>query len=282
MLHLSMPDLKPLTNLDAETVASFGREWSRFDHSSAAEPELNRLFEGYFGIFPWHLLPEHPIGFDLGCGTGRWARFVAPRVGVLHCIDASAEALSVAKRNLASLSNCRFFHGTAEEIPMSDQSADFGFSLGVLHHVPDTGGALTACVRKLKPGAPFLLYLYYCLENRPFWYRALWRASILPRVVISRLPHALKIGVCDLIAAGVYLPAATLARWLPDRANLPLAHYRNLSFYAMRTDALDRFGTRLEKRFSRSDIVALMNEAGLRDVSFSENLPYWVAVGYKR
>lgn len=29
------------------------------------------------------------IGFDLGCGSGRWAFFVAPKVAKLHCIDRS-------------------------------------------------------------------------------------------------------------------------------------------------------------------------------------------------
>jgi hypothetical protein len=164
---------------------------------------------------------------------------------------------------------------------LSDGSADFGFSLGVLHHIPDTTGELAACVRKLKPGAPFLLYLYYRLENRPFWYRALWRATVLPRLIISRLPNVLKIAVCELIAACVYRPAARLAGRLPGLRHLPLAHYRNLSYYTMRTDALDRFGTRLEKRFSRKEMASLMQLGGLRDITFHESFPYWVAVGYK-
>ena len=48
---------------------------------------------------------------------------------------------------------------------------DFGYSLGVLHHLEDTQAGMAACVRKLKPGAPFLVYIYYALENRPIWFR---------------------------------------------------------------------------------------------------------------
>jgi hypothetical protein len=62
---------------------------------------------------------------------------------------------------------------------------------------------------------------------------------------------------------------------------LPLAFYRNASFTTMRTDAFDRFGTRLEKRFTRDEIRALMAGAGLGDVSFREGQPYWCAIGYR-
>jgi hypothetical protein len=49
----------------------------------------------------------------------------------------------------------------------------------------------------------------------------------------------------------------------------------------MRTDALDRFGTRLEQRFTRAEIEVMMRRAGLTDIRFSETEPYWVACGRK-
>jgi len=56
----------------------------------------------------------------------------------------------------------------APGIPAGSQ--DFGYSLGVLHHVPDTAAAIRSCVTLLKPGAPLLLYLYYAFDNRPVWF----------------------------------------------------------------------------------------------------------------
>jgi hypothetical protein len=50
----------------------------------------------------------------------------------------------------------------------------------------------------------------------------------------------------------------------------------------MRTDALDRLGTRLEHRFNRAQIQEMMASAGLADVRFSDASPYWCAVGIKR
>jgi SAM-dependent methyltransferase len=270
------------TNVDRSVVEAFGQEWSRFDHSATMPPELPAIFREYFAIFPWETLPADAVGFDLGCGSGRWARFVAPRVGRLDCIDASAAALEVARRNLAGCANVELHCASVEAIPLGDGSADFGYSLGVLHHVPDTEAGLRQCVRKLKPGAPFLLYLYYAFDNRPWWFRLVWRASDVLRLGISKLPFAIKSRVCDAVAVAIYWPLARLARMLErlgmNVEHLPLAAYRNRSVYGMRTDALDRFGTRLERRFTRDEMRQMMERCGLEGVVFSETV-FWCAMG---
>lgn len=275
-----------MDNIDARTVEGFGDEWSRYDQSALQDDELRRIFELYFSNFPWDRLPASPAGVDVGCGSGRWAQLVAPRVGKLHCVDASEEALGVARKKLGHLPNCEFHHASAQEMPLGDRSLDFGYSLGVLHHVPDTERALAACVAKLKPGAPFLLYLYYAFDNRAPWFRSLWRVSEAGRSVISRLPFPLRAATANAIAATVYWPLARSARVLErlgvDVDAMPLSAYRETSFYGMRTDARDRFGTQLERRFTKAEMRALMERAGLEDVRFSEGVPYWCAVGLRR
>ena len=54
-------------------------------------------------------------------------------------------------------------------------------------------------------------------------------------------------------------------------AALPLVFYRYLSFYTMRTDALNRFSTRLEQRFTRKQIEAMILAAGLTNIRFSKD-----------
>src|SRR3982750_4763551 len=95
-------------NLDKHVVEGFGDEWSRFDQSELSQDELEEMFENYFSIFPWDVLPPGAVGFDLGCGSGRWARLVAPKVGKLYLFDPAEKALSVARRNLAGQANCEF------------------------------------------------------------------------------------------------------------------------------------------------------------------------------
>ena len=169
-----------MENQDKKTVDGFGDEWSRFDQSELPDSEQQLLFDEYFSVFPWKDISKDSIGFDLGCGTGRWAKSVAPRVKKLICIDPSS-ALEIAKKNLSDFDNCEFDNATVDEISLDDNTMDFGYSLGVLHHVPDTALGIKQCVQKLKKGAPFLVYLYYRFDNRPLWFRFIWSVSALIR-----------------------------------------------------------------------------------------------------
>lgn len=272
-------------NIDLKTVEGFGKEWAAYDQDQLDPEEHKRLFEAYFSLFSFATLPFNSEGFDLGCGSGRWALLAAPKVGTLHCIDPSEKALAVARRRLAEVPNVTFHEAGVDDIPFADDSQDFAYSLGVLHHIPDTAAAMASCVRKLKPRAPFLVYIYYAFDNRPSWFRALWRTSDGGRQLISRLPFGLRKAVTTGIAATVYWPLSRGARLIErtgrNVSNFPLSAYRNLSFYTLRTDALDRFGTRLEQRFTRRQIEDMMRAAGLEDIVFRDGVPFWVACGRK-
>jgi ubiquinone/menaquinone biosynthesis C-methylase UbiE len=277
---------KSPSNLDRRVVEDFGMEWSTFDQSIMSDDELKKVFDAYFKIFPWKQLSKDAIGFDLGCGSGRWAKMAASFCKQLHCVEPSAKALNVAQKNLASYSNCSFHLAGVENIPLNDNSMDFGYALGVLHHVPDTQKAISSCVTKLKSGAPLLLYLYYSFENKPLWFQLVWKISNGIRIVISKFPYLIKYSLSQVIACLVYFPLAKLSALIEltgrNVENIPLSAYRDKSFYTMRTDALDRFGTRLEKRFNRNQIREMMVIAGLENIQFSDEPPYWCAVGYKK
>ena len=272
-------------NRDDAVISGFGDEWRRFNQSGASEAERAKLFEAYFAIFPWSALPPDARGADIGCGSGRWADFVAPKVGHLVCVDPSNEALGVARRNLMQHENVDFLLGDAEMMAIPNNSLDFAYSLGVLHHIPDTTAALSACVRRLKPGAPFLLYLYYAFDNRPPWFRLIWRISDYLRKIVSRRSLSVRYAISQILASVIYWPLARTSRILEKTgrnvANFPLTFYRDRSFYIMRNDALDRFGTQVEHRFTQDAIRQMMLHAGLTDITFSASEPYWCAVGYR-
>ena len=271
-----------MKKIDEDVIKGFGDEWNRFDQEAVPDEELRSIFETYFSIFKWGELPAEPIGFDLGCGTGRWAKYVSENVHTLHCIDPSS-ALEVAKSNLNSLDNIVFHKADVFNMPMDDQSMDFGYSLGVLHHISDTEGALRECVSKLKKGAPLLLYLYYSFENRSMLFRFTWRCSDVIRRFVSKCPMPIRYFISQILAVTIYLPISLLCRVMTSIGlstdQVPLSMYEDKSFYTMRTDALDRFGTKTEKRFSKVEIEKMMNNAGLKDIVFNDDEPFWCAVG---
>ena len=273
----------PISNADAAVIDGFGDEWSRFDQTALPPEEHRAIFDDYFAIFPWDALPPGSVGADIGCGSGRWARLAAERVGTLYCVDPSAEALGVARRALAGAPNVVFHEASVGALPFATASLDFAYSLGVLHHVPDTAAGIAACAATLKPGAPFLVYLYYAFDNRPAWFRGVWRASDAVRRVVSVLPHPLRYAASQVAAGAVYWPLARIARALErggrEVGAFPLSAYRDKSFYTMRTDALDRLGTRLEQRFTRVEIRRMMEAAGLENIRFHDDVPFWCAVG---
>lgn len=279
--------MDPIKNMDQQTVEGFGLEWTAFDQSDKALDANTReqIFENYFGIFPWEELGAKAEGADLGCGSGRWSALVAPRVRKLHAVDASASALKTARANLSRMNNVEFHQCDVSNLPFPPQSLDFVFSLGVLHHVPDTRRAIRDIANVLKPGAPFLVYLYYAFDNRPAWFRAIWKVTDYLRLVISRLPHGMRILATTIIAAFVYWPLARSARLLEAVGlpyNLiPLSFYRDKPFYVMRTDSYDRFATRLEQRFSKAEIQQMLEESGFSEIRFSDKEPYWCAVGVR-
>jgi SAM-dependent methyltransferase len=271
-------------NLDRATADGFDQIWQLHgDTPGAAEPDW-AAFETYLSMLPIAELAKAE-GFDLGSGNGRIARTVAPRVGVLNCIEPSAAGLAASKKAMREVTNVRFHQASVDTIPLADNSQDFGYSIGVLHHIPLPEAGLRACVAKLKPGAPFVLYVYYKLDDRPAWFRLLWRASDIARRGVSKLPFRLRVMASDVAAATLYWPLCRSAR-LIEKAGGPIKHhplaiYRNESWATLRADALDRLGTAVEHRFSKQEVEGMMYRAGLRDIRFADGPPYWIAMGYK-
>ena len=270
----------------SQVVEDFGNEWNVFNQSELKSNELNKNFFQYFNIFPLKELNKKKIGFDLGCGSGRWAKLIAPKVKLLNCIDPSKKALKTAKINLDQFNNVNFINKTISKINIRDNSQDFGYCLGVLHHTNQLNLGLKFCSRVLKKNSPFLIYLYYNLENRPLMYKLLWKISDCFRKLISLLPFNIKLLITNLIAISVYYPLARASFILNkigiDTFNFPLSDYKNKSLYTMRTDSLDRFGTKVERRFSKREIKELLITHGFKNILFGKNMPYWVAFCRKK
>jgi hypothetical protein len=236
---------------------------ANIDRQAQDDGEQRRLFDRYFGIVPWHELPRAARAFEVGFDAGRWSRFVHERVAHLEHVTLDSKQVPT----------------------MAEGTSDFGFSLENLQQVRDTEAVLTACVRALKRDAPFLLHLPYRFDNRPGWYKTLWQLSDLGRRRISASPPERQRRVTDLIAASVYFPVARTTRALErlgvDVSTVPLSDYRQSSFSTMRADALRRFSTTLEQRFTRNEMERVMRNAGLTKIRFSESVPYWCAIGYR-
>jgi SAM-dependent methyltransferase len=273
-------------NIDMETVESFGEEWSAFHTFN--ELEIYNAGDNYFDIVPDTILNKSANVLDVGCGTGRWSYYIADKVNFIECVDPSKAVLAAANL-LKNKSNIRITQASVDNIPFADNSFDFVFSLGVLHHVPDTKEAVKKCVQKVKRNGHILLYLYYNLENRGIVFKTLFYLSNSIRWVVSKLPSKLKIAVCNLLAVVFYLPFVLFAKLLlavgvseAVVSKIPLSWYADKSFHIIRNDSLDRFGTPLEQRFSKQEIRNMLEYAGCDNMVFADNAPFWRVIAQKK
>lgn len=269
-------------NIDTDVVKAFGEEWSKFHTHN--EESVRELRKEYFDIINETIVNKNTYMIDIGCGSGRWTDYFTDKAGFIEAVDPS-DAVYAADNMLGHQPNVRITKASVDTLPWNDETFDFGMSIGVLHHIPDTRQALINCVKKIKKGGYFYVYLYYRFDNRGFLFKSIFYLSDILRKVISRMPATTKKITCDILAALVYWPLSRFAGLLHKlklhklAKKIPLEPYYNKPFYNMRNDCLDRFGTRLEQRFLRPEIEAMMKEAGLNEIVFGENSAYWHAVG---
>jgi Methylase involved in ubiquinone/menaquinone biosynthesis len=265
------PPEKQASPFAKEIQSSFGSEWQRYN---AILSEHRREFDMYFDCISLDSLRGKMV-CDLGCGIGRWSYFIADICELVVLIDFS-DAIFEARKNLHDKENCLFFMADIKGLPFCDNCFDFVFSLGVLHHLP------TNCieeVRQLSRYAPLLLiYLYYALDNRPFYFRWIFFAVSVVRKAVSRINNSFfRIAFAKLVCLTVYYPAILLGAFL-SLFNLgklmPLYEgYRGDSLKRMEQDVYDRFFTQIEQRVSRKEILSLRD--AFSEVVISDTLPYW-------
>jgi len=273
-------------NIDQKTVDSFGNEWQAFHGFD--EKEIQKLGDEYFDIITPQMLNKTSTVLEVGCGSGRFLKYLSDKAGYIVGVDPS-HAVHAADNLLGKQENVVLAKASANDLPFDNESFDFVYSIGVLHHIPDTQKAMQGCVDKVKKGGHFFTYLYYNLDNRGIVFRSVFNLSTLLRQVVSKLPTGPKKAVCNFLAVTLYMPFVSASRLLKSvgvkesvRSKIPLFGYENKSFYIIRNDALDRFGTPLEQRFTKKQIQEMMEQCGLELIVFSNNIPYWHAVGKKK
>lgn len=146
---------------DARFFIDTGHAGSEADFDASGRRDVARFFAGAEDL----LLPAAsppPTVVEIGCGTGRMSRHVAPRVGRLICCDVAREMLRRAAERLAGAPNVAFLETDGRTLrPLPDASVDLVFSAVVLQHVPRAVAAsyVADARRVLRPGGRLLLHV---------------------------------------------------------------------------------------------------------------------------
>jgi ubiquinone/menaquinone biosynthesis C-methylase UbiE len=99
------------------------------------------------------------VGFGAGTDFVQWLRAGA----IVSGVDLTPEALDNVRHRIDVYqlpAPEKIMVADAEHLPFAPDSFDLGYSFGVLHHTPDTLGALRELVRVVKPGGEIKVMLY--------------------------------------------------------------------------------------------------------------------------
>lgn len=127
-----------------------------------------------YGKEPWVLEKVEEVArrhfniVEIGCGQGTDGITLCtllPPAGSYRGIDLSEASLASARAAAQEVGDRlrvvpRFEPGNAEALPFEDASLECVYSMGVLHHTPDTEQAIGEIHRVLEPGGTAYLFLY--------------------------------------------------------------------------------------------------------------------------
>lgn len=172
-------------------AANFGFEWNRHNKTqldTQARHESEATFKEKTGFQPQDLAGK--LVLDVGCGMGRFSD-VASRWGATVVGIDLTSAVDAAYENIGRRENVHLAQADIFALPFRDQTFDFIFSLGVLHHTPNTRAAFEQLPRLLKPGGRIAIWVYAKM-------RASHVASDFYRHVTIRLPKRLLYALCHV------------------------------------------------------------------------------------
>ncbi len=129
--------------------------------------------EGYFGkIFDY----KHYVGkqvLEVGCGMGTMAMNWAQHGAIVTAVDLNPVAVEQTRQRFELLNlTGDIRQADGEALPFPDNSFDYAYSWGVLHHTPNTKRAVDELRRILKDGGRCGVMLYH---RRSFLYAYLIR-----------------------------------------------------------------------------------------------------------
>lgn len=99
---------------------------------------------------------------EIGCGLGTDGAQFAMAGADYTGVDLTAAAVELARKRFELFQMPGTFRvADAEKLDFPDKSFDIVYSHGVLHHTPDTAGAIREVFRVLRPGGRAVVMLYH-------------------------------------------------------------------------------------------------------------------------
>ena len=230
------------------------------------QTESRETFFAKTGFRPEEL--EGKKVLDVGCGMGRFAEVVSAHGANVVGIDLSVAA-EAAQRNLGGRPNTAFLQADVFKLPLRPESFDLIYSLGVLHHTPDTHAAFAQLPRLLRPGGRIAIWVYSKLRPVRYW------VSDALRPLTSRMDEERLLKLCK-----VAVPLGRLYGTRPGRLLsplLPVSRHPDPEWRVL--DTFDWYAPKYQWKYDWPEVESWFAQAGLEDVRRHE---FEIAVSGRR
>lgn len=236
---------------------NFGFEWTlhqrtQLDDEASHESEV--VFTEKTGFHPDQLRGR--LVLDVGCGMGRFAD-VASRWGATVIGVDLSHAVDAAHANLADRPNVMIVQASVFELPFKDGAFDVVYSIGVLHHTPNTRRAFDRLPRLLKPGGKLAVWLYSAYNEREY------RGSDRWRRLTTRLSDRTLYRLCHLAIPAYHLYGL---RYIGPfmRSQLPISMDPRPEWRVL--DTFDWYSPKYQWKHTYEEVFPWFDAHGLEDI----------------
>lgn len=267
------------------TKRNFSFAWSHFGKKEVEKSWYKDSFSYLKYISSEIFKGEDKIGLDVGCGSGGDMIYISQYGARIIGIDIS-DAIAVTAKNIKNFNSLYVAQADIYNLPFKNESFDFAYSFGVLHHLPMPEKGFKTMCSKIKKSGFAIVYLYEDFSQRSILERGLLKIVNSFRFFTKRLPPYL-IYFFSLILSPFILLICSIPYKILKKLRtseriterIPYRHTTNLEIII--ADLYDRFSTPIENRYNREQVEAWFRNANFEDVKII-NYRGWVAWGRKK
>lgn len=241
-------------------VDTFSFEWRKFHDVQIdilnATDESEKTFHGKTGWTPGDL--KGKLVLDVGVGAGRFAEVVSRWGGEVVGIDLSF-AVDAAFENIGRRENVHIVQADLFHLPFVASRFEAMYSIGVLHHTPDTRKAFESVVPLLKKGGEFAVFVYAYGHYSHF--------SDTWRKITTRVPYRF---LYYLTALSVPLYYIYQIPWigLGFRFVFPMSRHPNPRWRWL--DTFDWYTPKFQHKHTWPDVYRWYRENGFVDIELNQ------------
>lgn len=243
---------------------NFGYQWNRWARVQFEDQNVGGAMQGHttrmfktITQFSAEKLKGKTV-LDMGCGPGRFTDVALSMGASVIALDYSS-AIDAAQANfVGKAADVLFVQGDALRLPLKDNSVDYSFSIGVLHHTPSPASGVRESHRVTREGGQFAISVY-SLGFYTYLMTRFWRGFFLAIKPLFKhyppLVYSYVFGTLGFLLGKVWLPLS-----YPVRALFPTVYLPDYRWTIL--DTFDAIATSHQSGHTPEEVKKWLHEAG--------------------